>query len=101
MINKTVAGDREEPLMNFTKGEILKELLRLIASACRSGPLIADVDAAMSGPESVAKAMENLPDKPVAWKAAKVELRSGFSTPRLSTGLVLLSDSPSEPRADA
>ena len=31
--------------MNFTNGEILKVLLRLIASACRSGLLIADVDA--------------------------------------------------------
>ena len=31
--------------MDFTKGEILKEVLRLIASACRSGLLIADVDA--------------------------------------------------------
>jgi hypothetical protein len=39
IINKTATGDREEPLMNFTKGEILKELLRLIASACRSGLL--------------------------------------------------------------
>src|SRR5512133_1689035 len=32
IINKAIPGDREEPLMNFTKGEILKELLRLIAS---------------------------------------------------------------------
>jgi hypothetical protein len=31
--------------MNFTQGEILKKLLRLIASACRSGLLIADVEA--------------------------------------------------------
>jgi hypothetical protein len=30
--------------MNFTKGETLKKLLRLIASACRSGLLIADLD---------------------------------------------------------
>jgi hypothetical protein len=35
---------KEEPLMNFTKGEILKELLRLIGSARRSGLLIADVE---------------------------------------------------------
>jgi hypothetical protein len=43
-MNKTVAGDGEEPLMNITKGEILKVLLRLIASACTSGLLIADLD---------------------------------------------------------
>jgi hypothetical protein len=37
--------------MDFTKGEILIELLRLIASACRSSK------PAMSGPESIATAM--------------------------------------------
>ena len=50
------AGDRE-PLINFAGGETLKELLRLIASACKSRLLIADSMPAMSGPESVAKAM--------------------------------------------